>query len=80
MPRRPLSRAVVEFGRQLRDARLKAGLTQRQVAERLGVTQGYVSHIEQGIRSPSLPNCDALARAIGCKLVVTIVSNEDAAS
>lgn len=35
-------------GRRLAEARRARGLTQQQVAERMGVTKGRVSQIEQG--------------------------------
>ncbi|MES2179328.1 MAG: helix-turn-helix transcriptional regulator [Gemmatimonadota bacterium] len=45
--------------RKLREARLAAGLTQVQVAGRLGTTQGRISKIEQGeIRIDPVELCD----------------------
>jgi transcriptional regulator with XRE-family HTH domain len=38
-------------GEELRDARLRAGWTQQQAAERLGVTQAYLSMVEHGRRA-----------------------------
>jgi ribosome-binding protein aMBF1 (putative translation factor) len=38
-------------GASLTGARLKEGLTQKQLAEKLGVNQGYVSDMERGKRS-----------------------------
>ena len=37
-------------GQELREARLRAGWTQQQAAERLGVTQAYLSMVERGRR------------------------------
>ncbi len=37
----------------LRDLRLQAGMTQRQLAVLLGYEQGYVSSVELGLKSPS---------------------------
>ncbi len=36
------------IGRRLREHRLKAGLTQEEVAWQIGVSQGSMSHYEQG--------------------------------
>jgi DNA-binding XRE family transcriptional regulator len=36
------------LGRRLAEIRRSRGLTQEQVAERMGVTKGRVSHIERG--------------------------------
>jgi transcriptional regulator with XRE-family HTH domain len=59
-------RLRIEFGRSLRAARNRAGLTQAEVAARLGVTQVYVSYVERGLRNLTLPAAAALARAVGC--------------
>ena len=37
-----------ELGKQMREARLAAGLSQKKIADRLGVSQGNVSYMEQG--------------------------------
>lgn len=37
----------------LRNTRLRAGLTQRQLADLIGYEQGYVSATELGLKSPS---------------------------
>jgi transcriptional regulator with XRE-family HTH domain len=38
----------MEFGQRLREARERAGLTQAQVAERLGLRQTHISRVEHG--------------------------------
>ena len=49
---------------RLRELREAAGLTQAQLAERIGVGQRQVSKIENGAISPSLGSIRALARAL----------------
>ena len=44
---------MVEIGRKLRELRQASGLTQKQVADRIGVTASVVSAYENDIRSPS---------------------------
>src|SRR2546426_5871492 len=41
-----------ELGRQLSSARLLAGLTQSDIAEKVGVSRQHISNIETGITSP----------------------------
>lgn len=41
-------RSSRDLGQMIAVARLRRGLTQRQVAEALGVTQAWVSRVEQG--------------------------------
>lgn len=46
-------------------ARMAAGLTQTQLADRLGCRQKDISRWEHGVRSPSLPYALALSDALG---------------
>jgi transcriptional regulator with XRE-family HTH domain len=48
----------------LRESRLAAGLTQVQLAKKVGKSQGYVSLLEQGQRSPSASLVKRLARVL----------------
>lgn len=41
------------LGKLIREARLRKGLRQNELAERVGVTQGAISQIEQGIVAPN---------------------------
>ena len=49
---------------QLRAFRLAAGLTQAQLARRLGKSQGYVSLLERGLRQPSNSLAGRLAKVL----------------
>ena len=51
----------------LLDARSKAGLTQAQVAERMGVKQPVVAKIESGRSNVSFDTIKRYAHATGCK-------------
>ncbi len=53
---------------RLREWRLILGLTQRELARRSGVTAGNLSHIEQGLTSPSLDTLTKIARALDISL------------
>ena len=52
-----------ELGHYLRLLRIKNNLTMSQTAERTGITQGYISQIENGIYMPSAKTLAKLARA-----------------
>jgi transcriptional regulator with XRE-family HTH domain len=54
-----------EFGRQFREARKEAGLTQKHVAERVGLTRTSVTNIERGRQHISLHQLYLLAAAVG---------------
>ena len=58
----------------LRDARLSAGLTQREVARRSGVSQPHVSAYETGKRQPTVPTMARLIDATGHGLVLGLRS------
>jgi len=49
---------------QLKKARRAAGLTQTQLANKLGKSQGYVSLLERGKRSPSMSLAKRLAKVL----------------
>lgn len=55
------------------DARQKAGLTQAQVAERMGVKQPVVAKIEGGKSNVSFDTLKRYAHATGCKIKVDFV-------
>lgn len=57
----------------IRDARLRAGLTQVQLAVRAGVTQSVISTYENGRREPSLAALQRLVRAAGFEASVDLL-------
>ena len=56
------------FLQLLRDARKHAGLTQEDVAERLGKTQSFISKCERGERRLDIVNVREICKAIGISL------------
>jgi transcriptional regulator with XRE-family HTH domain len=53
------------FGANVRQARLKAKLTQTDVQELTGIRQHYISEIENGVWNLTLDTMTTLARALG---------------
>jgi transcriptional regulator with XRE-family HTH domain len=53
------------FGARLREMREKAGLTQKELAEKTGIGQASISSWEQGLREPLIGNVPILAEALG---------------
>lgn len=51
------------IGDRLRKAREHAGLEQRQLAERAGISRATISNAERGVGNPSLPTLQAWAAA-----------------
>lgn len=50
----------------LSEYRKKAGLTQKQLAEKLGVAQGAVANWEAGDRKPNIVTLKKIAKILGC--------------
>lgn len=63
-----------ETARELVAARARAGLTQTEVAERMGTSQSMVARLESGKRPPSLRTVQRYAQAVGARAVVRIES------
>jgi len=60
------------MARELIAARGRAGLTQGEVAQRMGTTQSVVARLESGKRMPSLRTVQRYASAIGARAVVRL--------
>jgi DNA-binding XRE family transcriptional regulator len=61
-----------ETARELVAARAEAGLSQAEVAQRMGTTQSTIARLESGKRPPSLRTVQRYAQAVGCRAVVRI--------
>jgi len=59
-------------GKLIREHRVRAGLTQVQLAERCGIYQSYLSRIEGGSANPSVFLLNALATALGVDITTLI--------
>jgi transcriptional regulator with XRE-family HTH domain len=66
----------IEFGLALRDARLRAGLTQRDVAKRARLRQTYISRVELGDQNLTLASMVRLARAVGLGVSLAITGDD----
>ena len=58
--------------RELIAARTQAGLTQADVAERVGTTQSTIARLEGGKAVPSMRSLQRYAQAVGCRAVVRL--------
>ena len=59
-------RAWEEYNAQiLLDARKNAGLTQQELADRIGANNGYISRIERGLTVPTVATLYKIASAMG---------------
>lgn len=54
-----------QFANNLRNVRIKAGLTQAQVAEKIGIAPSSYSCYESGKREPDVPKLKKIADVLG---------------
>ncbi len=60
-----------EFRRALIAARLRSGLSQAQLAERLGTTQSAIARLETGQSTPKIETLCKLARVLDIRFEIT---------
>lgn len=61
-----------DMARELIAARSRAGLTQSDVAQRMGTTQSVIARLEGGKGMPSMRTVQRYAQAVGARAVVRI--------
>lgn len=57
---------------QLIEARIKKGLTQEDLAKKLGTKQSAIARLESGNVNPSISFLEKLTQALGSKLIIQI--------
>jgi transcriptional regulator with XRE-family HTH domain len=63
-------------GPLIREARLRAGLTQQELADRTGRERSVIARWEQGAVSPSIDNLLAVVHACGFELPLVLVPRD----
>ena len=58
--------------RAILDARIKRGVTQKELARRVGTTQSAIARFESGAGNPTLDFLSKVSSAVGAKLEVRI--------
>lgn len=61
------------LGERLKAERRKAGLTQQQLAERIGTKKSYISRVENGHTDVQLSTLYKLFRGVGRKISVAVM-------
>lgn len=59
---------MMTIGKRLRQLRENSGLTQPELAEKLGVNQSTITRYENGTKIPTLPVAIQMADIFGCSL------------
>ena len=63
---------MILAGKTLKEARQRAGLTQAELAERLGASQPVVARLESGRANPRVSTFERALAATGHRLVVAV--------
>lgn len=58
----------MNFGQKLQEARKREGLTQIELAEKVGIDHSAIARFEKGIRIPSLMTAKCLADVLNMSL------------
>ena len=66
-----------EIAHELINARARAGLTQSNVAKRMGTTQSVIARMESGSTLPSMRSLVRYARVTGSRTVVELVADRN---
>ena len=56
---------LTRFAGNVRRLRAKKKLSQKALADKIGISVSYVSMLERGQRSPPLENIEKMAKALG---------------
>ena len=65
---------------ELISVRARAGLTQEQLAQRMGTTQSAIARLESGQQMPGIRTLEKLAEATGMRLVVRFERPDEAST
>lgn len=65
---RPPSQVSRDFGKAVRELRLKRGMTQQRLADACGLDLSYVGQVERGRRNPTLGVIHGIAKVLKTKI------------
>ena len=66
------ARSAFELAERVREARERLGVTQAELAARIGSTQPAIARLEAGGVTPSLVTLHRIAAALGLELIVEL--------
>jgi transcriptional regulator with XRE-family HTH domain len=66
------SHAEFELARQLIEARTQSGLSQEEIASRMGTSQSAVARLESGNSLPSMRTLSRYAKATNCEISIRL--------
>jgi transcriptional regulator with XRE-family HTH domain len=66
------SQAEFELARQLIEARTQSGLSQEEIASRMGTSQSAIARLESGNSHPSMRTLSRYAKATNCEISIRL--------
>ncbi len=66
----------MSIGANIKEKRIAACMTQKELAEAVNVDQSMICQIERGTKTPSLPLGKEIADALGCELLSLLETDE----
>ena len=63
------AQAKAEIALTLSKARVRAGMTQKKLAEKLGRSQSYIAKLEKGDANPTIGTIGSMLAILDCRLV-----------
>ena len=67
----------MELGSKIKQLRLRADLTQEELADRCELTKGYISQLENDNTSPSIATLEDIVKALGITLADLFSETEE---
>ncbi|MCP4966186.1 MAG: helix-turn-helix transcriptional regulator [bacterium] len=67
-----VARLALDVGEQVRDAREEAGLSQRELAAKMGTSQAAIARLESGGVGATLTTLHRVATALGRRITVEL--------
>ena len=61
-------KAITQFGKRVREERMKKGISQERLGELAGVHRTYIGMIERAEKNITLTNMTKIAKALGLRI------------
>ncbi len=69
------SKVLLDFGKKIREERLKQGLSQEELASRTGLHRTYIGMIERAEKNVTLENINKLAQGLHLEIAQLFTYN-----
>jgi transcriptional regulator with XRE-family HTH domain len=67
----------MNYGKAIKIARNTRGLTQKDLADRVGITSSYISRMEAGERKPTTETLETISGALGIPMYLMVLMSSE---